>query len=67
VLLDTFVVRSIVVPALTFSFGPRIWWPSRLVHEDGGDRRGPGGPDARKPSAAIGNGRAPAKERITGT
>jgi putative drug exporter of the RND superfamily len=67
VLLDTFVVRSIVVPALTFSFGPRIWWPSRLVHEDGGDRHGPGGPDARKPSAAIGNGRAPAKERITGT
>jgi putative drug exporter of the RND superfamily len=34
VLLDTFVVRSIVVPALTFSFGRRIWWPSRLAHAE---------------------------------
>ena len=30
VLLDTFVVRSILVPALTFVIGRRIWWPSRL-------------------------------------
>jgi RND superfamily putative drug exporter len=30
VLLDTFVVRSILVPALTFDLGQRIWWPSRL-------------------------------------
>jgi RND superfamily putative drug exporter len=30
VLLDTFVVRSILVPALTFSLGERTWWPSRL-------------------------------------
>ena len=28
VLLDTFVVRSILVPALTFSLGERTWWPS---------------------------------------
>ena len=31
VLLDTFVVRSILVPALTFELGERIWWPSRLA------------------------------------
>ena len=31
VLLDTFVVRSILVPALTFSLGERTWWPSRLA------------------------------------
>jgi len=31
VLLDTFVVRSILVPALTFILGRRIWWPSRLA------------------------------------
>ena len=31
VLLDTFVVRSILVPALTFELGRRIWWPSRLA------------------------------------
>jgi RND superfamily putative drug exporter len=30
VLLDTFVVRSILVPALTFSIGEKTWWPSKL-------------------------------------
>jgi RND superfamily putative drug exporter len=30
VLLDTFVVRSILVPALTFELGARVWWPSAL-------------------------------------
>src|SRR3954463_8046807 len=32
VLLDTFVVRSLLVPALCYELGPRIWWPSRLWH-----------------------------------
>jgi RND superfamily putative drug exporter len=31
VLLDTFVVRSILVPALTFELDERVWWPSRLA------------------------------------
>jgi RND superfamily putative drug exporter len=31
VLLDTFIVRSILVPALTFDIGPRVWWPSKLA------------------------------------
>lgn len=30
VLLDTLVVRTVLVPALTFDIGSRIWWPSRL-------------------------------------
>jgi RND superfamily putative drug exporter len=30
VLLDTFVVRSVLVPALVFDIGPRVWWPSTL-------------------------------------
>ena len=30
VLLDTFIVRSILVPALTFIIDRRIWWPSKL-------------------------------------
>ncbi len=30
VLLDTLVVRSILVPALTFELGERTWWPSAL-------------------------------------
>jgi len=32
VLLDTFVVRSILVPALALDVGDRIWWPSALGH-----------------------------------
>jgi putative drug exporter of the RND superfamily len=34
VLLDTFLVRSVLVPALAFDLGPRIWWPSRLAREE---------------------------------
>ena len=40
VLLDTFVVRSLLVPAIAHDLGPRVWWPARLV-ADGG-RSGPG-------------------------
>lgn len=31
VLLDTFVVRSILVPALVYDIGPAVWWPSKLA------------------------------------
>ena len=30
VLLDTFVVRSLLVPAAAYDLGPRVWWPTRL-------------------------------------
>ena len=30
VLLDTFIVRSVIVPALVIDLGRRVWWPSRL-------------------------------------
>ena len=30
VLLDALIVRSILVPALTFDLGERTWWPSKL-------------------------------------
>ncbi len=29
VLLDTFLVRSLLVPALTYDLGDRVWWPRR--------------------------------------
>jgi RND superfamily putative drug exporter len=32
VLLDTIIVRSLVVPALSYDIGRRIWWPSKLGH-----------------------------------
>jgi RND superfamily putative drug exporter len=35
VLLDTFLVRSVLVPALVLDIGPRIWWPSKLARTDG--------------------------------
>jgi RND superfamily putative drug exporter len=34
VLLDTFLVRSVLVPALVELIGPNIWWPSALAREE---------------------------------
>ena len=50
ILLDTFVVRTVVVPALFTLIGPRIWWPA--FHADDIERTGEiptatGGPDTR--------------------
>jgi RND superfamily putative drug exporter len=33
VLLDTFVVRSLLIPALAVHLGRKVWWPGRPVHE----------------------------------
>ncbi|MCC4908931.1 efflux RND transporter permease subunit [Microbacterium sp. cx-59] len=48
VLLDTFIVRSLLVPALAYDIGRAIWWPSKLWRAgpevDG--YRGPGGPQS---------------------
>ena len=38
VLLDTFLVRSVLVPALVELIGPRIWWPSALAREEEPER-----------------------------
>ncbi|MEU5322474.1 MMPL family transporter [Streptomyces sp. NPDC021056] len=35
VLLDTFIVRSVLVPALFLDVGPKMWWPHKLAREDG--------------------------------
>ncbi|MET7368145.1 MMPL family transporter [Streptomyces sp. NPDC005566] len=47
VLLDTFVVRSVLVTSLFLDIGPRVWWPHRLAHEDGGAARKPEAPAAQ--------------------
>lgn len=31
VLIDALIVRSLLVPALVYDIGPRVWWPSRLA------------------------------------
>jgi putative drug exporter of the RND superfamily len=38
VLIDTLLVRSLLVPALTLEIGDRVWWPSALAKR--GDRGG---------------------------
>jgi RND superfamily putative drug exporter len=48
VLLDTFVVRSIIVPALVFDLDRRIWWPSSL------DRGGPARAEEEREPAEVG-------------
>jgi len=75
VLLDTFLVRSLLVPALVFDIGPKVWWPSTLAHSlhhrRGGDRDAqPEAPDGAAPdpdgddpaggaTAAAGSDQAP--------
>ncbi len=41
VLIDTFIVRSLLVPALVLDIGDRVWWPSALAHLAGRGREGP--------------------------
>ena len=49
VLLDTFIVRSLIVPAVVEQLGDRVWWPSALA------RAGPAGPP-RDPARTAGRG-----------
>jgi RND superfamily putative drug exporter len=35
VLLDTVIVRSLVVPGLTLTIGKPMWWPSKLAKKKG--------------------------------
>ena len=53
VLLDTFVVRSILVPALTFELDERVWWPSALFR-----RRGDSGSRAAGATEPVAQGDA---------
>lgn len=41
VLLDTFVVRSLLIPALSVHLGKKIWWPSRPVRETAAEAPAP--------------------------
>ncbi|QZN87100.1 MMPL family transporter [Cellulomonas sp. C5510] len=46
VLLDTLVVRSLLVPALVHDVGARTWWPSRLSRSPAGQDAAATGEDA---------------------
>ncbi|MFD9984919.1 MMPL family transporter [Streptomyces massasporeus] len=36
VLIDTFIVRSVLVTSLFLDVGPKVWWPHLLARHDGG-------------------------------
>ncbi len=48
VLLDTLVVRSLLVPALSYDLGDRIWWPLGLRRAGAHERRNPRDPDGQQ-------------------
>jgi len=52
VLLDTFIVRSVLVPAITLDLGRRTWIPSSLSKGGEGGTEDPGTPP-RPPAAAV--------------
>ena len=53
VLLDTFIVRSVLVPALVFDIGPPVWWPSTLAASmERRPPREPEGVEEPEPAAA---------------
>jgi RND superfamily putative drug exporter len=39
ILLDTFIVRTLVIPALFALIGDRIWWPAKLTDPTSGGHR----------------------------
>lgn len=51
-LFDTFLVRSILVPAIALTLGDRFWWPSApsRAHPDGRVRKWR--PGAREPAGS---------------
>ncbi|MFG2050668.1 MMPL family transporter [Micromonospora sp. NPDC048935] len=62
VLLDTLLVRTILVPALAIILGDRFWWPRRGTDERQGDNR----PDAGQQPAPDGGARGQA-DAVAGT
>ena len=39
VILDTFIIRSTLVPALAYDIGRKIWWPGKLARQPEVDRQ----------------------------
>ncbi|MFH0516904.1 MMPL family transporter [Streptomyces sp. M41] len=56
VLLDTFIVRSVLVTSLFLDVGPKVWWPHRLAREDGGVSARPAFEDEARSGPKRGSG-----------
>lgn len=57
VLLDTLLVRSLLVPALAYDIGRRIWWPSKLGRADTVPLEGVSPEEASLEKGALAGGR----------
>jgi putative drug exporter of the RND superfamily len=51
VLLDTMIVRSVLVTALNLDLGAKIWWPSKL--DSGQGEADPGAPEEERESVTV--------------
>jgi RND superfamily putative drug exporter len=51
VLLDTMIVRSVLVTALNLDIGAKIWWPSQL--DTGQGEADPGAPEPERESITV--------------
>lgn len=40
-LLDTFLVPALPIPAITYRLGDRAWWPQSLAHFENSERKTP--------------------------
>ncbi|MGW4527996.1 MMPL family transporter [Amycolatopsis sp. NPDC004378] len=64
VLLDTLLVRTLVLPAIALLLGERFWWPSRPSEKAPPSRHGAGGREDRESDARSGGPRG--TSRIVG-
>ncbi len=60
VLLDTIIVRSVLVTALTLDVGPRMWWPSALSRRPEETRDSPAGGGAPQQQPVLAGDPTPA-------
>ena len=63
VLIDTTIVRSLLVPAFAIDLGPKTWWPSKLAREPRTPRPGSRRGRPRKRSSRTSSHRSLAAER----
>lgn len=49
VILDTFIIRSTLVPALAYDIGRKIWWPGKLAKQPEVARQPASGPEQEHP------------------
>jgi RND superfamily putative drug exporter len=59
ILIDTFIVRALLVPAASYDVGRAIWWPSKLSRQ-------PNGTSSGAPARELADAPNPARTPLTG-